>query len=185
MNDIRQLCLNLGSDAECRKKFEIVQDRFYAFSETIDNIPNESVDTTRGRVEPVRIKLKPIELPIFEGDFTKWPTFSGLFKSLILNNNSIDNIQKLQYLKTHVSHEAAKLIDKLEISGENFQVAWKILNDRFDNKRALCNIYLNSLLNQPTMTSESAEQLKTLHDTSKECLALLKNASVELVILNI
>lgn len=116
MTDIRQLCLNLGSEAECRQKFEIVQDRFYAFSEAIDSVTNQSFNTiSHGGVQPIRIKLKPIELPVFDGDYTKWPTFSGLFKSLILNNNSIDNIQKLQYLKTHVSNEAAKLIDKLEI----------------------------------------------------------------------
>lgn len=120
MIDIRQLCLNLGSDAECRQKFEIIQDRFYAFSETIHNNPNESVNVIRGRVDPVKIELKPIEIPIFDGDFLKWPTFSGLFKSLILTNNSIDDIQKLQFLKTNVSNEAAKLIDRLEISGENF-----------------------------------------------------------------
>lgn len=145
MTDIRQLCLLLGSDAECRHKFETIQDRFYAFSEMIDN---ESVNSSnRGRVDPVKIKLKPIELPIFDGDFMKWPTFSGLFTSLILNNGSIDNIQKLQYLKTHVANDAAKLIHKLEITSDNFIIAWKLLTDRFENKRALCNRHLNELLN--------------------------------------
>lgn len=186
-NDIRQLCLNLGRDAECRRKFEVVQDRFYAFSENTNpsSFESGSVNMNNTRVEPIRIKLKPIELPIFDGDFMKWPTFSGLFTSLILNNGLIDNIQKLQYLKTHVSNEAAKLIDKLEITSDNFTIAWKLLTDRFENKRALCNRHLNELLNQPKMTFESAEQLKTLHDVSKACFALIKNASVEMVIINI
>lgn len=35
------------------------------------------------------------------------------------------------------------------------------------------------------MTTESAEQLKTLHDVSKACFALIKNASVEMLIINI
>lgn len=186
MNDIRQLCLNLGSDAECRCKFEILQDRFFAFSENTNTIPNVSDSvSTNAKVEPIKIKLKPIELPTFDGDFMKWPTFSGLFTSLILNNGSVDNIQKLQYLKTHVSNDAAKVIDKLEITSENFPIAWKLLTDRFENKRALCNSHLNELLNQAAMTSESAEHLKTLHDVSKSCFALLKNASVEMVIIHI
>lgn len=185
MNDIRQLCLSLGSNAECRQKFEVLQDRFYAFSENTSAVPNANESVNSTRVEPSRIKLKPIELPIFNGDFMKWPTFSGLFTSLILNNGSIDNIQKLQYLKTHVSNDAAKLIDKLEITNDNFTIAWKLLTDRFENKRALCNRHLNELLNQPKMTFESAEQLKMLHDVSKACFALIKNASVEMVIINI
>lgn len=41
MNDIRQLCLNLGSDADCRKKFEVIQDQFYAFSENLATGSNE------------------------------------------------------------------------------------------------------------------------------------------------
>lgn len=186
MNDIRQLCLSLGSNAECRQKFEVLQDRFYAFSENTNTPQNENGNVNNStRVEPIRIKLKPIELPIFDGDFMKWPTFSGLFTSLILNSGSIDNIQKLQYLKTHVSNDAAKLIDKLEITSDNFTIAWKLLTDRFENKRALWNRHLNELLNKPKMTFESAEQLKMLHDVSKACFALIKNVSVEMVIINI
>lgn len=75
----------------------------------------------------MKIKLKPIELPTFDGEFMNLPTFSGLFTSLILNNGSIDNIQILQYLKTHVSNEAAKIIDKPEITSDNFAIAWSLL----------------------------------------------------------
>lgn len=46
-------------------------------------------------------------------------------------------------------------------------------------------MHLNELLNQPSMKVESAKHLKTLHDVSKACFALIKNASVEMVIIYI
>lgn len=51
----------------------------------------------RSNVEPVSLKLKPIEIPLFKGTFKSWPTFSGLFKTMIINNNSLNEIQKMQF----------------------------------------------------------------------------------------
>ncbi|XP_047106253.1 uncharacterized protein LOC124775465 [Schistocerca piceifrons] len=46
------------------------------------------------------LKLPAINLPNFEGDYLKWSSYRDMFLSLIMNNNSIDDVQKLHYLNS-------------------------------------------------------------------------------------
>lgn len=82
----------------------------------------EEITTTKEKnsVESAPLKLKPLEIPTFYGAIKAWPTFSGLFKTMIISNNTLSDIQKMQYLKTSVKGEAAQLIANMEISNENF-----------------------------------------------------------------
>lgn len=88
----------------------------------------------------------------------------------------------MQFLKSLVSSDAAKVIAKMEIIGDNFELAWELLTNRFNNKRAICNIHLETLMNQQNLTSESAFHLKRFHDVSRECAGLLRKVSAEQII---
>lgn len=134
-------------------------------------------------VQPMTLKLKPIEIPTFTGTFKTWPTFSGLFKTLIIKNGALDNIQKMQYLKTNVSGEAAKLISNIDVTADNFDIAWKLLIERFENKRAIRDTHLELLLKLPDMKFENSGDLQEYYDKSKECIELLKDMSGEQILL--
>lgn len=58
------------------------------------------------------IKLPSIELPKFSGDFDRWIGFRDLFESTIRSNNSLDDAQKMYYLKMYVVGAAADVIKK-------------------------------------------------------------------------
>ncbi|XP_018302673.1 uncharacterized protein [Mycetomoellerius zeteki] len=68
-----------------------------------------------------------------------------LYLSLIHANASLNNIQKLQYLKTSLTGDAAKVIGTLKISGVNYAVAWSLLKDRYDNKRVIVQNHVKAL----------------------------------------
>lgn len=138
---------------------------------------------TKSGVQPAALKLRPIEIPTFSGSFKTWPTFSGLFKTMIINNSALDNIQKMSYLKTSVSGEAAKLIANIDVTAENFEKAWKLLIERFENKRAIRNTHMELLLKLPDMKVENTGELREHLDKTKECMELLNDMSGEQVFL--
>lgn len=131
------------------------------------------------------LKLKPIEIPKFSGALQDWPTFSGLFKTMVMDEPAYNDIERMQYLKTSIGGEAAKLISNMEITAANFGKAWTILTDRFENKRAIRDAHLEQLLELPAMTRESSSQLRNVYDKSKECIELLSEVSKEQILLYI
>lgn len=67
----------------------------------------------------------------------------------------------MQYLKTNLTGSALRMINIQDTVGnEDFNVAWKILQSRFENKRAITNMALDGLLDQPAITNSSAHQLQ-------------------------
>lgn len=81
-------------------------------------------------------QLHRLSIPKFSGDFSQWSKFRGLFESLVDVNRSLSNIQKLHYLKTSVTGDAALLIDNLSMSNENYEAAWKLLVDEYEDRSA-------------------------------------------------
>lgn len=55
-------------------------------------------------------QLPSISLPIFTGKYNEWNSFRDMFLSIIDNNCSLTDVQKLQYLKTNVSGDAAGIL---------------------------------------------------------------------------
>ena len=81
------------------------------------------------------VKLPQISLPTFSGLYSEWVTFRDLFKSLIHKNDTLDEVQKLHYLKSHLSGEPEQLLRHIPVTASNYNECWSILNKRFDNKR--------------------------------------------------
>ncbi|XP_055905233.1 uncharacterized protein LOC129940780 [Eupeodes corollae] len=124
------------------------------------------------------IKLPRITPPTFYGDYNTWRPFHDLFVSLIHNNSSLSNIEKLTYLKSCLKGNAASLLDYLEVNNDNYDEAWEILTTRYDHKRILVNSQLKSFFEQPIIKVETSDSIKCLLDKSKEVLHALKNLGV-------
>lgn len=120
-------------------------------------------------------KLPKLETPKFDGAFNNWITYRDLFNSMINNQAGLTNSQKLQYLVSGVSNEAADIISEYKITDENFAVAWKALEDRYENERLLIKVHLSILFEQPILESESAVSLRLLLRTTQKCLRSLKS----------
>lgn len=136
-------------------------------------------------IEPVALKLKPIQIQPFAGDIKQWTTFSELFKTLILDNRALNDVQKMQYLKTSLTGNASKVINQMEVASNDINVAWKLLQSRYSDKRAIMNMCLDNFIEQPKVTIERAEDLQQLLDTSREYIALIKNIPTEQIMLRI
>lgn len=78
-----------------------------------------NVDQQSGSVQSN--KLPAVKIPDFDGTPNMWKRFISLFDELVHNNKSIDKSIKMQYSKTYVKGEAARLINHVAPIGENYE----------------------------------------------------------------
>ncbi|XP_011685200.1 PREDICTED: uncharacterized protein LOC105448376 [Wasmannia auropunctata] len=109
-----------------------------------------------------RTTLPQIPLPEFSGRFEDWPTYRDLFESLVIDEKSLSNIKKFQYLKGSVKGDALQLITSLPVTADNFTRAWATLNDHYENKRLLLKSYLAAFTSLQKMKSDSVADLKRI-----------------------
>ncbi|KAJ8967186.1 hypothetical protein NQ314_003015 [Rhamnusium bicolor] len=92
--------------------------------QTIVQTYEEAVDSllysvTTNTTKSNKLILPKITIPFFDGIYEHWPTFKDIFLKVIHTNKSLSNIEKMQYLKTHVRGEASRMIQHLEITDVN------------------------------------------------------------------
>ncbi|XP_053623554.1 uncharacterized protein LOC128682758 [Plodia interpunctella] len=119
------------------------------------------------------IKLPTIALPKFDGNYIKWLEFKDTFDSLINSNDSISSINKFHYLRACLEGNAAVVIKSLEFTSNNYQVAWDLLCQRFDNKKILINNHLKAIFNIESLTRESHKSLRFIIDHMSKNLRAL------------
>jgi len=84
-------------------------------------------NSPRSHVSNAHIKLPTIALPTFEDDTCSWLHYRNTFEALIVNNTALSNVQKFHYLIASLKNEAKDLISNLQITNENFLVAWQLV----------------------------------------------------------
>jgi len=123
-----------------------------------------------------KIPLPKITIPKFDGDYAKWPTFSDLFEKVI-DAQPISSVQKMWFLKTNLTGEAERLIRHLALTDNNYNTAWNILKDRYNNKRVFASTIIQQIIDCQNVNSE-AKAIKSFHDVIQESLAALNNVNV-------
>lgn len=123
----------------------------------------------------VSLQLPRISLPKFSGNFSEWENFRGLFESLVASKESLSNTQKLHYLKASVTGDAAILICHIQIADMNYDAAWKLIIEEYDNQSAIIHSHIHAFANLPLMKIENATELKTLRDSVAASLNALSN----------
>lgn len=161
--------------------FETCEEVYINYKSDLKTKISELSFTTPSAVAPehkkttAEIKLPTINIPQFSGKYTEWPSFHDLFTSIIHTNKSIDEVQKLHYLKSSLTGEAEQLLRTIPVTSKNYNQAWETLTNRYNNKRYIANSIFKKLFSIKSITSESAYQIKYILDTTVECLNSLKN----------
>ena len=139
--------------------------------ETITPLPETKLHPDEA-LQPLST-LPKIKIPEFDGNLDDWLSFQSLFKSLIIDNDKINDTQKLFYLKSVLRGPAAHLIDAIELTQRNFSVAWKILLDRYHNEPLIVENLMKGLFEQSKLDRESVVELRKLIENTERNLQLL------------
>lgn len=110
------------------------------------------------------VKLPTTNLPKFDGNYLMWLEYRDTFDSLINSNESISSINKFHYLRASLEGNAAVVIKSIEFTSKNYNEAWGLLCDRFDNKKILINNHLKAIFNFEPIARESHKALRSLID---------------------
>ena len=123
--------------------------------------------------QPTQVKLPKLELPRFSGGLLEWVSFRDRFKAAV-HDKDMPGSLKLQYLKAQLDGKAAAFLDGVATTDDGYEDSWKALVERFQNKRELARAHLDRLLHQATALNSSSESLRSVVDTTRECLRTLK-----------
>ncbi|KAJ0174796.1 hypothetical protein K1T71_009904 [Dendrolimus kikuchii] len=125
------------------------------------------------------LKLPKIILPSFSGQYLEWQTFHDLFETLIHKNTTLADVQKLHYLKCHLTGEAEQLLRHIPVTDANYESCWLLLKKRYSNKRYIANCTLTRLLGQRALSAESSSGIKLILDTTSDCLNALNSLGID------
>ena len=123
---------------------------------------------------PPQIKLPKLELPRFSGGLLEWMSFRDRFKAAV-HDKEMPGSLKLQYLMGQLDGAAAAFIQGVPSTDTEYDDCWKALVKRFENKRELARTHLDRLLNQATALNGTSTSLRSLVDTTRECIRTLKS----------
>lgn len=118
--------------------------------------------------------LPQMTLPSFDGALTMWENYRDQFHALIHRDTSLTESEKMHYLKSSLTGEALRAISHLSITDTNYDIAWRILMSRYENKRRLITRHVSTLLHLPHLKSEDVTSLKTLRDVINSSLQALR-----------
>lgn len=95
-----------------------------------------------------------------------------LFSRWSIRNHLFD-VEKLQYLKSALTGEAANKVKILPIENSSYHKAWEILKRSYEVKRILISRHLSLLLNLPVLERESTDGISKLADDTQQHVASL------------
>lgn len=93
------------------------------------------------------VRLPKINLPLFDGDIQHWLEFRDTYISLIHSNKNMSDINKFHYLRASLKGSAALILQSIDFRKENYEIAWDLLQNRFNNERLLISNHINAILN--------------------------------------
>lgn len=137
-----------------RNEFETVY--FDTIAEAKKLIANKRANLTSLK----QVRLPRIDIPNFDGAYEHYPSFYDTFNSIIHGNMEISDVQKLHYLKSCLQGDALELVRSLKITAQNYDVAWDVLQKRYDNKRLIVKNHVRAIREIPQATKESHSSLR-------------------------
>lgn len=156
---------------EAHSSYETLMAQTLPSRQSID--PNQSLVVSP---ETRSNKILPrINLPHFNGQITNWPKFRDAFTSIIHNDALLSKMEKFHYLVSSLVGTATAVINNLPLVEDNYELAWKALNDTFNNKRMLASNYLNQLIGfKPQQGKPTIDSLQTFVSQVSDNIAAFK-----------
>lgn len=121
------------------------------------------------------LRLPELGIMKFDGSHENWTPFWDSYDCNIHQQPDLSKVQKLQYFRSLLIGKAAKAIESLANTAENYDTAIQILKKKFDCERKILSRHWWILYNYPAISKETPEALGTLVDTVNQHLRSLKN----------
>ena len=96
------------------------------------------------------MKLPTININSFDGEPENWHTFIDSLECAIDKNNTLSDIEKMNYLKNLVGGKA--IISSIKLANENYNICLNLLKERYEDKQLMIHSHMNKLLKLENIT---------------------------------
>ncbi|KAI5739399.1 hypothetical protein M8J77_018863 [Diaphorina citri] len=127
---------------------------------------------------PEQPKLPVLDLPYFDGNLQNWTLFYETFNSLIHASKVLSNEQKIHYLVSRLKGSALSVCAGIPAVGSNYDIIWKSLVERYEDKRSLAGAYIEQILNFKPIKAESRALYQSFIDQVGASVVALKALSI-------
>jgi len=164
-------------EAELARERSSVEDIYFEYfskakqflcTETVNNIiqaPEQQVNN---------VKLPTLQLPKFSDSYDQWLMYKDTLTSVIDSNARLSNIQKFQYLRSSLAGEALQVIHTLETTDENYETVWRLIKQRYENRKLIINTHIKGLLELQAESKGSHVTLRIFIDSVRTHIRALE-----------
>lgn len=161
-------------DVEIKERDEFESLYYAAIANAKEKLGN-TVESAAGVSTPkTNLKLPTLKLPTFNRSYDQWLLFKDTFDTIINSNKRLSSIEKFQYLRSSLEGEAMQVIQSLETSSGNYQVAWEALIQRYENKRLIVYNHVKELFELPQIVKGNHTALRPFIDQLRTNLRVLE-----------
>lgn len=166
--------------AECDAMDNKYCETIVGLKRKIDELRVASATTVSNPLQQVSsmAKLPEITINSFSGDFSEWSSFFELFENLIIKDPGLTDIQKFVYLKSYLKGEPLGLVNSLQLSNSNFQIAINTLKERYQNQSRIVNSHLRQLIEVPVLSKTSPSDMRKFIVQAKQSIEAIKNLNI-------
>ena len=149
---------------ECQSKLQLVIKSAVEASATPPTVSNPhtgaSVIIPPSTVSQARTQLPKLELPKFKSDLTTWTAFWNSFNSAVHENPGISNVDEFNYLKSRLEGLAARCIEGLSVTADNYDNAIELLQNHFSKTQHVIAIHMDALIKITSNSNDKPSSLR-------------------------
>jgi len=123
------------------------------------------------------LRLPKVTLPSFSGDVLDWQEFFETF-SITVDNRSITDVEKMQYLKLCLKGEASRILIGLPLTNKNYSIAIDLLQKRYGSTRRILRSHVQALLSLSLPSMKSSSSLREFVDNVNKHMRGLETLDV-------
>lgn len=130
--------------------------------------------------------------PKFDGTPENWYSFKSLFKSIMAKYPNETSAMKILHLRNSLEGDAKCKIDQDVVNNNDYERAWKILEDAYEDKRLILDTHIDAILDCAVISSENrGKSISQLVETCSKHVDALDGHSYpveglgELILLNV
>ena len=166
--------LYLDVKAEFREFLVGIEDQEREAAPPVQTAPPQPIISAAQGSNPTFAHTLPkIEIPKFSGKWDEWAHFRYLYKSIVHRRDDIGPLFKFYYLSSLCEGEALEKFKSLEITADNYNIAWTNLTDFYENKRRMVNQTIGNRFALKPMRSDSLSEMKKLYIGTLDILSFL------------
>ena len=93
----------------------------------------------------LQISLPKLQLQTFDGNLQQWQEFWDIFNASVHQQQSLPTVAKFSYLKSILKGTAAVAISGISVNNENYDVALRLLRERFGRPEKIIELLYSKL----------------------------------------